>query len=256
MKDLLSHRELVNELVKREIKARYKQSLLGYAWVLFVPLVNLVVLTVVFSFFLRIDTGDIPYSIFLFTGLVPWTLTASAITVATSSLIANSSLITKIYLPREVFPLASILSKTLDFFLTFVILLFLIIFSGVGLKVTILFVPIVFIFHFLLVVGVSLILSALNVFYRDVENVISVLLMIWMYLTPVVYPISYVPENLLPVYYLNPMVGIIQAYRNLLLYGDISLRPEFIYSVVFSIAIFIIGYKFFRSKSKYFADVV
>lgn len=256
MKDLLKHKELVSELVKREIKARYKQSVLGYAWVIFVPLINLVALTLVFSFFLKIDTGEIPYSIFLFAGLVPWTFTANAITSGTSSLVSNSSLITKTYIPREVFPLASILSKTIDFFLTFIILLLFIVFSGVGLKVTLLLVPVVFVFHFLMIMGISLILSSLNVFYRDVENVIGVLILIWMYLTPVVYPVSYVPEQLLPVYNLNPMAPIIEAYRSLLLYGDMTLRPSFAYSVVFAVAIFIIGYKYFKARSRYFADVV
>jgi len=118
-----NYKELISELVKREIKARYKQSALGYAWVLLVPLINLSVLSIVFSYFVRIPTGDIPYPIFLFTALVPWTFTANAISYATSSLLSNSSLITKIGLPREVFPISSVVTRFIDFSLSFLVLI-------------------------------------------------------------------------------------------------------------------------------------
>lgn len=253
---LFKYRELLAELVKREIKARYKQSILGYAWVILVPLINLVVMSVVFSVFLRIPTGDIPYPIFLFAGLVPWLFTANAITSATKSLVSNSTLITKISLPREVFPISAVITKTIDLLFSVVILVVLIMIFGLGVKLTWIIVPFIFVIHFLLVLGVSLILSSLNVFYRDVENVIGVMLVIWMYLTPIVYPIGIVPEKFKVLILLNPMTPIIGAYRSLLLMGEIPAIGPMIYSSVFSIVLFLLGYVYFKKKSGYFADVI
>lgn len=252
----MTHKELLIELVKREIKARYKQSVLGYAWVILVPLINLVVLTVVFSYFIRIPTGNMPYPIFLFTALVPWTFTANAITSATKSLVANSSLITKIYLPREIFPTASILAKMVDLLLTTLILVVFLLIFKVNLQWTIVFVPLIFIFHALLVLGVSYILSAINVFFRDVQNVINVLLMVWMYLTPVLYPPELIPQELTPFFNLNPMMPIINAYRNTILHGVPPSWQSFSYAGLVSVMIFLFGYFFFKKKSKFFADVI
>lgn len=250
------YRELLVELVKREIKARYKQSILGYAWVVLVPLMNLVVLSIVFSFFIRLDTGGIPYPIFLFVALVPWAFTASSISSATSSLSANSSLITKVYLPKEIFPVASVVAKMVDLLLTALVLFIFLLIFGVSLKSTFLFIPAIFIIQLLLVLGISFILSAINVFFRDIENVLSVLMMMWMYLTPVIYPPELIPERFTWLFNLNPMMPIINAYRNTILHGVSPAWPSFIYATAFSTIIFAIGYIFFKGKAKFFADVV
>lgn len=252
----MKYKDLLIELVKREIRARYKQSILGYAWVILVPLLNLLVLTVVFSYFIRIPTGGTPYVIFLFTGLVPWTFTANSISFATQSVISNTSLITKIYLPREVFPIATILAKMVDFLLTCLVLVALLIIFGVSFKLTMLFVPVIFFFHFLLVVGISLFLSALNVFFRDVENVIGVLLTIWMYITPILYPQELIPSAFVPFFNLNPMMPIINAYRNTILYGMMPAWQSFAYAIGVSTLTFVLGYRFFKNRSRYFADVI
>lgn len=252
----IRHKELLIELIKREIKAKYKQSILGYAWVLLVPLMNLVVLTIVFSLFVRIPTGDIPYPIFLFTALVPWTFTQNAITFATQSLVSNTPLITKINLPREIFPLASIFARLIDLGLTFIMLIVLLIIFGVNFKLTMLFIPIIFFFQLLLVSGISFILSAINVFYRDVENVIGVFLTIWLYLTPIFYPQEIIPQKLIPIFNLNPLMPIMNAYRNAILYGRPPSWPSFYYAAGFSIVLFVVGYLFFKGRSKYFADVI
>lgn len=253
---IYKYRELLIELVKREIKARYKQSILGYAWVILVPLVNLVVLTLVFSFFIRIPTGNVPYPAFLFVALVPWTFTANSITFATQSLLSNSTLITKIYLPREIFPTASVLAKMVDFVLTFLILIVFLLVYRVQLTPYFLFVPLIYLIQVLLVLGVSYILSAINVFFRDVENVIGVFLTVWMYVTPVLYPQELIPERYVPFFNLNPMMPIVNAYRNVMLYGTAPAWQSFIYSACVSTLIFIFGLLFFKSKSKYFADVI
>lgn len=248
--------EVIEQLTKREIKARYKQSFLGYAWIIFVPILNLTVLTLVFSYFFRVPTGDIPYPLFLFTALVPWTFTAGAITAATGSLVGNANLITKIKLPRSIFPLSATLVKLVDLGLSAVVLLILILIMGQPIYPTILWVPVIFFVQFLMVLGISLMLSAINVFYRDVENVLGVFLMVWMYLTPVIYPPEMIPPALRPIFNLNPMTGIINAYRNTILHGVQPPWESFLYAVVISILLFILGAYFFRRTSRYFADVI
>jgi ABC-2 type transport system permease protein len=248
--------DLLAELTKREIKARYKQSILGYAWVILVPILNLIVLTVVFSYFIRVPTGGTPYVIFLFTGLVPWTFTANSISSATQSVVSNTSLITKIYLPREIFPIATILAKMVDFLLTCLVLIVLLIIFKVPFRYTMLFIPVIFFFHFLLVLGISFFLSAVNVFFRDVENVIGVFLTIWMYVTPVLYPQELIPPRLVPFFNLNPMMPIINAYRNTILYGRMPPWQSFTYAIGISVLIFVLGYKFFKNRARYFADVI
>jgi len=250
------YRWLLYELVKREIKAKYKQSILGYAWVILVPLIHLIVMTIVFSLFIRLPTGGVPYPVFLFVGLVPWMFTSNAIASATGSLLANSQLITKIYLPREIFPLSAVLSKMVDLVLSTIVLALIMLYFGVAANFTILYVPIIFIFQFLLTLGISFILSAINVFYRDVENILGVLLMVWMYLTPVFYPPELIPENLTPILNLNPMVGIINSYRNVLLYGVAPPLLSFVYAAIISTVVFYFGFAFFRRRSRYFADTI
>lgn len=253
---LWEKRELIIELVKREIKARYKQSVLGYAWVILVPLINLVVLSIVFSFFVKIPTGGIPYPIFLFIALVPWIFTAQAISSATKSLLANKTLITKIYLPREIFPISSIFAKLIDFLLYTLVLIVLVFSFGVNIAATIFWVPLIFIVHFMLIAGVSFVLSAANVFYRDVENLLEVAIMAWMYLTPVLYPPELVPSEFMPIFNLNPMAPIINAYRNVVLYNTNPPWQSFSYAALVSLVIFIGGYIYFKKRSRFFADVI
>ncbi len=250
------YRELLLELVKREVKAKYKQSVLGYAWVVLVPLIHLTVLTIVFSFLVRIPTGGIPYPVFLFVALVPWMFTANAISAAIGSPLANSSLITKIYLPREIFPLSAVLAKMIDFALSAGILVGVLLIFQTPIYLTLVFVPLILAIHVLLVLGISFILSSVNVFFRDVENIIAVLLMVWMYLTPVIYPPELIPPHLTPIFNLNPMMGIINAYRNVILHGVMPPVSSFAYAAVFSVVIFLVGFVVYRSKSRYFADVI
>lgn len=248
--------DLLIEITKREIKARYKQSVLGYAWVIIVPLLNLTVLTLVFSYFVRIPTGGTPYPVFLFTGLIPWTFTANSLVWATSSLISNRSLITKIYLPTEVFPISTILTKFIDFFLTIIVGLILVLIFRVNLQPLLIYLPLIFVVQLLLTLGISFIFSALNVFYRDIENVMGVMVTIWMYLSPVLYPQELIPSQWLPFYNLNPMAPILGAYRNSVLYGAPPAWASFSYSIAVSILVFAAGLIFFKHRSRFFADVI
>ncbi len=249
-------KDLLNQLTAREIKARYKQSILGYAWVILVPLIKLVVMSVVFSVFFRIKTDPIPYPLFLFAALVPWTFTASGITAATGSLVANGSLITKIKLPREIFPTAAVLVKGVDFLLSLAVMGLLMIYYQFPLHLTLVALPLIMLIQFILVMGVSLFLSAINVYYRDIENLLEVIMMVWMYLTPVVYPPEYIPAQYQQLFNLNPMMGIVNAYRNVILWGVWPPMESFVYAIVISLVLFFAGFAYFKSKSKYFADVL
>ncbi len=254
--DLYRYRELLYVLTVREIKARYKQSILGYAWVVLVPLLNLVVMTVVFSYLVRINTGTIPYPVYLFTGLVPWTFLNAAITAGTGSLISNASLITKIKLPRAVFPVSSILVKLVDLALSTVILGLLLLLFGISVGSMVFWVPFIFGVQLMMVVGVVLFLSAVNVYFRDIENILGVLMMVWMYLTPVIYPPELIPDRFVPLFNLNPMMGIINAYRNVILHNVPPPLESFGYAIVISGVLFLGGYAFFKKASRYFADVI
>ncbi len=179
----------------------------------------------------------------------------NSITSATGSISSNSSLITKVYLPREIFPLAAISAKLIDLGLTALILIGFLIFFGVPFQLSLIFLPVILLVQLLLLIGVSFILSATNVFFRDVENILSVFLTAWLYLSPVLYAVSLVPSEFQFWYRLNPMVGIIEAYRDVILYGNFPSR-DFFNSFVFSIIIFTFGIVYFKHRAKYFADVV
>jgi lipopolysaccharide transport system permease protein len=250
------YKDLFLQLTLRDIKSKYKQSVLGYSWVILVPLINLTVLSIVFSNVFKVPTGPIPYPIYLFTALVPWLFMTNAIVAATSSVISNVSLVTKISLPREILPLSAISAKLVDLLLTIVILFFFMIIFRVEFQITTLFVPIILIIHLMLIVGISFILAASNVFFRDIEHALGVMLAVWMYLTPVLYSPDLIPNNLKIFFYLNPMGAIIDAYRGTVLYGVLPFWPGFLYSTIFSLIIFVGGYLYFIKKSKYFAEVI
>ncbi len=252
----LKYKDLFWQLTFREIKARYKQSILGYAWAILVPLLNLLVLSIVFSYVFRVPTGNIPYPIFLFVALVPWMFLANSLSAATASVIANSTLITKVKLPREILPLAAVSSKLIDLFLTSIVLVIFLFFYSISFYPTLFLIPLIFITQFFLILGLSFFLSATNVFFRDIENVLGVFLTIWMYLTPILYPTELIPPKFKAFFLLNPMTGIVSAYREIILYGRFPIWSEFIYSFCFSIILLIFGWIYFKKRSKYFADVI
>lgn len=252
----IKYKDLFWQLTLRDIKSKYKQSILGYSWVILVPLINLTVLSIVFSFVFKVPTGPIPYPIYLFTALVPWLFMTNAIVAATGSVVSNSSLVTKISLPREILPLSAVAAKFVDLFLTIIIFIFFMILFRVQFQMTTFFVPFILFINLLLIMGISFFLSASNVFFRDIEHALGVMLGVWMYLTPVLYSPDLIPKNLKIFFYLNPMSAIIDAYRGTVLYGVLPFWPGFLYSCIFSVLIFIGGYYYFVKKSKYFAEVI
>ncbi len=254
LKPITSHKYLLYQLIQREIKARYKQSIIGYFWVLLNPLAQMAVYTFVFSIVFKFPS-EIPYPLFLFSALLPWTLLQTAISSGTSSLVVNDILLKKVSFPREIIPYSSVFAKLIDFLFASVIFIFMMIMYKIPFTSTaLLFIPLFFI-QLVLTTGIVLLLSAFNLFYRDIQYLTNLVLMIWMYITPVVYPLSLVPDRYVWLYKLNPMVGVIEGYRSALF--GFAFEPTIIYwSAGLSLCIFVFGFIIFKRTEKVFADIV
>ncbi|MBU1037389.1 ABC transporter permease [Patescibacteria group bacterium] len=235
---------------------KYKQSVLGVLWAVIQPLSMMAVFTFIFSFLIKMPSDGIPYPIFSYTALLPWTFFAAALSFAIPSVVANASLVTKIYLPREIFPFSAILAAFFDFCIASVIFVFLMLFYRVPLSWNVLYLLPILVVQIFLTLGVGLFASALNVYYRDVKYILPLGLQLWMYASPVIYPISVVPEKIRVIYMLNPMSPIIDSYRKVLLLGT---TPDFAclgFAAVVSLVVFVLGYKYFKKVEMSFADVI
>lgn len=255
LRPFVSYKFLLYQLTQKEIKARYKQSFLGYAWVIFNPFAQLLVYSFVFSVVFRFPTGNIPYSIFLFAALLPWVFTQSSIAGATESLVNNASLLKKVAFPREVIPYSFVFAKVVDFLFSALVFFLFVFVDQVHLAPTALLVPLFFFFQLLLTIGISLLLSAVNLFYRDIQYLTNLVLMLWMYMTPVVYPLSMVPHQYVWLYKLNPMVGIIEGYRSAL-FGYPIEWTIVLWGMGVSTVVFLCAFLVFKKLEKHFADIV
>lgn len=253
---LLSYRDLLWAWTRRTIRARYQQSLLGVAWALVQPLARVAIFTFIFTQIVPVDTGDVPYVIFSYVAMVPWTLFSSAITDMVGALVGNMNLVTKIYFPREILPLAAMLARLLDALIAagVLVLLFVVYQYPVYLP-GLLYLPLILAVQLALMVGLGLFGAALNVFYRDVRYVIELGLQLWFYATPIIYPIDLVPERFQVLYFLNPMAGVIEAYRAVLLHGQAP-GSYLLFSTVAALVIMVLGVLFFKRVEFQFADVV
>jgi len=259
LKKLIDARELLGLLMLRDIRVRYKQSALGVLWAVLQPLSLMLIFTLVFSRFAKIKT-DVPYPIFAYCALLPWTFFASSLTFSIPSLVNNSNLVTKTYFPREVMPMAAIGACLVDFLIASVILVGLMLFYRVPLHATLLLVPVVLGVQIILTIAIALVGSAMNVFYRDIRYAVPLALQLWMFASPVAYPIetarSALPSWLLPWYYLNPMAAIINAYRELALYGRLPEAMPLLCSAAFAAGVAALAYAMFKRLEMRFADVI
>lgn len=256
IKLLISYRELLFNLAYREISQRYKQSVLGYAWVVINPLFQLLVLSFVFSTIFRVSSFNVPYVVFLIVGLLPWNFFSQSLASATGSLVANSSLITKIYFPREILVYATIIAKAVDFFYSCLVLVLFFIFYKITISWQIFWIIPIFLIQVIFTAGLSLIISSFNLFYRDIQYLLNLIISLWFYLTPVIYPIEQFPEKYRFVFSLNPMSVIINGYRQVIL----GAAPPNLYSLsiaaAVSIGFFMIAYIIFKKSEGQFADYV
>jgi lipopolysaccharide transport system permease protein len=254
--ELYKTRELLFSWTFREFRVRYSQSFMGAAWAILQPLVLMVIFSFVFSFVLNVDTGDIPYPVFSYVGTLPWTLFATSIAFAVPSLVSNMNLVSKIYFPREVLPISAILVGLVDFAIAALLLIPMFLFFGVAITWTIALVPLILLVQTVLTLGISLFASAVNVFFRDVRFIVPLALQVWMYLSPVIYPVTAVPEQWRWLYFLNPMAAIIDSYRRVLLMGQPPDWPYLALSAAVSLVVLVLGYRYFKSAEKQFADLI
>jgi lipopolysaccharide transport system permease protein len=255
-KALYNRQELIFVWTKRTILARYQQSILGVFWAIIQPAAVVLIFSVIFTKFIPVDTGDIPYVVFSYTAMLPWTLFSSSITDMVDSLVINMNLVSKIYFPREILPLASVLARLFDFAIASSLLIILMIYYRMPLLTpNILYLPFILFVQLALMLGIGFIGAALNVFFRDLKHIFALVLQLWFYATPIIYPVSVVPEQYRTLYSLNPMVAIIQSYRAVLLYQQ---PPDsgLSYAAMFAFVTIIAGYWFFKKLEFQFADVV
>ncbi len=254
--ELVRYRELIFALTQREIKARYRQSLLGIGWAIAQPLAFMVVFSLVFSRVARLPTEGIPYPIFAYAALVPWTFFSNALTTATIGLVSQRSIVTKTYFPREVIILAQVAARFVDFLAAALILAGMMVWYGVAPTLWLLLLPVLLLILLALIVALSLITSALNVSYRDLAPVVGLGLQVLLYLTPVAYSITSVPGEILPLYVLNPLVGLIEGFRSVVARGQPPPWDLLAISAVISFVLLAAAYAYFKRAERAFADVI
>jgi lipopolysaccharide transport system permease protein len=255
-REIWAYRELLYFLTKRDIKVRYKQTVLGGLWAIIQPFFTMVVFTLFFGRMAKIPSDGIPYPIFVYAGLLPWTYFANALSASGNSLVGSQHLITKVYFPRVIIPASAALAGLLDFFVATSVLAALMIWYQVLPGIGILLFPILVGLTFLCAVGVGMWLSALNVEYRDIRYVIPFLIQLWLFVSPVIYPVSMVGEKYRWLLALNPMGGVINAYRSSLL-GHKPIEWDYLsISAIVIVFLFVSGLYYFRRMEKTFADVV
>lgn len=252
---LFQYRDLLIAWTTRILRARYQQSILGGLWAIAQPVATVIILTTVFSRFLRVDTGDVPYLVFSYSALVPWLLFSTSVTDMTEAVVSNMNLVGKIYFPRDLLVVATLLARLVDFAIAYSLVLVLMLYFRLPVQWSALCLPVILVIQLLLALGLGLLGAALNVFYRDIKHILTLVLQLWFYATPIIYPVTLVPENLRPFYYLNPMAGIVDAYRAVLLRGAWP-EPSLYLSALVAVIVFGVGYLVFKRLEHQFSDVI
>ena len=255
LRELWAYRELLFFLTWRDVRVRYKQAVLGMGWVVLQPLLMTLVFTVFLGVIVRVPSDNVPYPLFAYSGLLLWTFFSGAISGSGNSLVGNAHLITKVYFPRLLVPLASILARMVDLLVALVMLIGLMIYFRVGVSSGLLMAPVLIVLLALLALGLGMWTSALNVKYRDVGLALPVFIQLWMFVSPVVYPLTLVPERWRLVYSLNPLVGIIEGFRAAL-FGKSFNWPALGISAIVTVALLLYAGYIFNRREKTFADII
>jgi lipopolysaccharide transport system permease protein len=248
--------ELLMNLTKREVKGRYSQSFFGITWAIAQPLATMAVFTLVFSRLAKMPSGGAPYPLFAFAALVPWFFFMNSVASGTMSLITYRNIVTKTYFPREIIPLAQVCSRLIDFAAAAALYAVLMVFYGVGLGVWALAAPAFFVLLLLFTIGFTFATSGANVFYRDVNPVVQIALQLWLYLTPVAYPLAAVPARFKWLFVLNPLTAIVEGLRAALVFNHPPEAGLTAVSSIVTVAVFAIAFVVFKRVDKYFADVI
>jgi lipopolysaccharide transport system permease protein len=256
LRELWDYHELLYFLTWRDIKVRYKQTVMGAAWAIIQPFFTMVVFSLFFGKLAKVPSDGLPYPIFAYAALVPWTFFASGLGKSSNSLVGNSYLIKKVYFPRLVAPISSVFSGAIDFAIAFVVLLMMMAYYHIYPSLNVLWLPFLLLLALVTSLGVGLWLSAMNVQFRDVGYLVPFLTQFWLFATPIAYPSSLISEPWRTIYAINPMVGVVEGFRWALLRTDTAPGPIIIVSTIAAIALLISGAYYFRRMEKTFADVV
>ncbi|HZD55087.1 MAG TPA: ABC transporter permease [Anaerolineales bacterium] len=256
LKELWEYRELLYFLVWRDIKVRYKQTIMGASWAVIQPFFSMVIFSLFFGKLAKVPSDGLPYPIFSYAALVPWTFFANALTQSSSSLVLNANMITKIYFPRLALPIATVLAGVVDFILAFIVLLGMMFFYGLVPTVKVLWLPFFLLIAFMTSLGAGFWLSAMNVQFRDVRYAVPFLTQAWLFATPIAYPSSLLSEPWRTLYGVNPMAGVVEGFRWALLGADTAPGPIVIISSLAALGLMISGMVYFRRMERTFADVV
>jgi len=254
--ELAQRHELLWHMTVRHLRGQYKQSILGFAWAFVNPLSLMLILSFVFSTILRVPSQGIPFPLFLTVGLIPWLFFSSAVSSATDSVAGSASLVTKVYFPREILPIAAVLTKVVDLLCGLVILVALMVYFGHLPTDTIIWLPVLLSIHLVFTLGVSLPLAALNLYLHDVRFLVGVALTLWFYLTPVMYPLSIVPDKYQFAYDINPNALFIDAYRRVVLLDSVPSLDRLLLGLGISLVTLFIGYYLFKKMERGFADSI
>ncbi len=254
-RDLWAYRGLLYFLIWRDLKVRYKQTVLGIAWVIMQPLLATFIFTIFLGMLARVSSDGLPYPLFVYAGLLPWTFFSSAVTTSSNSLVGNAHLITKVYFPRMLIPAAAISGRLVDFAIAFVILIGLMIYYGMAVTKQIVMLPPLIILVTLFAFGFGMLLSAFNVKYRDVGAILPVVIQLWMFASPVLYPMSLVPQKWQVLFALNPIVGITEGFRASL-FGQEFNWVALTFSFVVTLILLVCSAYTFQRMEKSFADTV
>jgi lipopolysaccharide transport system permease protein len=254
--DFWHYRELLYFLAWREVKVRYKQAALGAAWAIIQPLFTMIIFTLFFGRLAGVPSDGIPYPLFSFCALVPWTYFAGTLSLAGNSLVSNANLVTKVYFPRVLLPAATVISGMLDFVIGSIFLFFMMIYYHVKPGWNLLFVPVFVISMMLLALGISMLLAAINVRYRDVKYALPFIIQIWLFVTPIIYPVTFLPAKYQKVLALNPMAGIVEGLRACLFSAHQMPWKLVEISWAVTLLLLIVGALYFRKTERTFADIV
>lgn len=255
LKELYGYREMVFSLVRRDLRGRYKGSVLGFLWTFINPLLQLLVYTMVFSIILRSNIEK--YYLFLFVALIPWLFFATSITGGSGCILDQKNLVTKIYFPREVLPIAYVTASFVNMLYCFIIVLLVVVFSGTPLSLlALLCLPIVMLIEYILALGICLLVSALSVYFRDLVHIMGIVTMAWQFLTPIMYSIDLVPEKMMIYFNLNPMTSVIIAYRDILYFGRVPKLATLGTALAIGVFFCILGFSVFHVLKKGFAEQI
>ncbi len=256
LRELWEYRELLFFFVWRDVKVRYRQTVMGALWAIIQPVFTMVIFSLFFGRLAKVPSDGLPYPIFSYAALVPWIFFATALTQASNSLVLSANMVKKIYFPRLTLPIATVLAGVIDFVLAFMVLLGMMLFYGLLPTINVLWLPFFLLLALITSLGVSLWLSAMNVQFRDVQYTIPFLTQAWLFVTPIAYPSSLLPEPWRTLYGLNPMAGVVEGFRWALLGTDTAPGPMTLVSAVVALTLFISGAFYFRRMEQGFADVL